>query len=328
MSAVDYVTLGGSDLRISRIGLGMLSVGANPDRPWVLDEQSAAPIVRRAVEGGINFFDTADSYNHGESEVATGRLLRRFARRQQVVLATKVGLGPAPVGEADLSAAHIGEAIDGSLRRLGTDYVDLYQIHRFDPRTELDETMGALGELVRAGKVRWVGASSMYAWQFERAHAVAQRADGPRFVSMQAHYNLIYREEEREMVPLCLDRGVGVVAWSPLARGLLAGNRSRRGVPRTTRARTDTFPDGRYEDPSDLDVVERLAAVAARRGVAPAQVALAWLLDRPALAAALVGATRVEHVVDAIDATGLRLDDDERASLEAPYRPHAVHGHR
>ncbi len=324
---VDYVNLGHSDLRISRIGLGMLSFGVNPERPWVLDEESAAPIVRRALEGGINFFDTAASYNHGQSEVVTGRLLKKFVARENVIVATKVLMPTSPGEPTHLSGENIRASIDQSLRRLAMDYVDLYQVHRFDPLTPVDETMGALNELVLAGKVRWIGASSMYAWQFQKSQFAAERAGQSQFVSMQDHYNLIYREEEREMIPLCLDQGVSVIPWSPLARGILAGNRSVLGAALTPRARTDTFPDGRYEHPGDLDVIERLSEVAAHHGVPSAQIALAWLLHQPAVAAPIIGATRLQHVIDALDAVALRLDGHERVWLEAPYQPHAVHGH-
>lgn len=322
---MDYVTLGSSNLRISRIGLGMLSVGVNADRPWTLDDESSAPLVRTAIEGGINFFDTADSYNHGQSERLTGRLLRRFARRDEVVIATKVGLDSPASNDANLSAAHIGRAIDGSLRRLGTDYVDLYQLHRFDPHTPLVETIGALNELVNLGKVRWIGASSMHADQFERLMDAAELV-GARFVSMQGHYNLIYREEERRMIPLCAGRDVGYTAWSPLARGVLAGNRTD-GAVRTTRAETDTFPDGRYEHPSDRAVIDRLAIVAARRGVSSARIALAWLAHHAAVAAPIIGATRADHVTDAIESLRVELSADERSWLEAPYVRHRLHGH-
>lgn len=325
---MDYTTLGTSDLRVSRVALGMLSFGTNADRPWVLDEEAAAPIVRRAIEEGINFFDTADSYNHGQSEVVTGRLLRAYTRRDEAVIATKVFVAMNPDENGPrLTRERIHAAIDDSLRRLDTDYVDLYQIHRFDPRTPVDETMGALDELVRVGKVRWIGASSMFAWQFQKAQFAAERAGGARFVAMQNHYNLIYREEEREMIPLCVDQGVGIIPWSPLARGILAGNRSIEGTARTTRAKTDTFPDGRYDHRADQGVVEELSRIATNRGVAQAQVALAWLLHQPAVVAPIVGATALHHVTDALEATSLQLDADERAALEAPYRPHDVHGH-
>ncbi len=242
---MDYVNLGRSGLRVSRVGLGMLSFGSDPTRPWVLDESAAAPIVRRALEGGINFFDTADSYNAGESEVVTGRLLRRFARRDEVVVATKVFMptrsGPNGGG---LSRRHILSSIDGSLRRLNTDYVDLYQVHRFDPRVPVEETMGVLKEVVASGKARYLGASSMYAWQFQKLQFAATRMGGDHFISMQNHYNLIYREEEREMIPLCVDQGIGVIPWSPLARGLIAGLSSQRGRTQPTPARPPQFTDG------------------------------------------------------------------------------------
>jgi aryl-alcohol dehydrogenase-like predicted oxidoreductase len=323
---VQYVNLGRTGLRVSRICLGMMSYGHNEERPWALTEEAAEPIVRRAVESGIIFFDTADVYNGGESEVITGRLLRQlFGTREEYVVATKVH-GRTMPGEngAGLSRKHILASIDGSLQRLGLDYVDLYQIHRWDPRTPVEETMEALHDVVRAGKTRYIGASSMYAWQFAKAQAVART----RFVSMQNHYNLVYREEEREMIPQCIDQGVGVLPWSPLARGLLAGNRTREGERLTTRARTDPFGDSLYTTPElDFAVVDRVAEVAAARGVPPAQVALAWLLHRPGVTAPIVGATRLEHLEDAIAAEGLSLDDGEIARLEEPYVPHAVSGH-
>ncbi len=325
---MQYANLGRSGLRVSRLCLGMLSFGSNADRPWVLDEEAAAPIVRRAIEAGIIFFDTADSYNNGESEIVTGRLLQRFSTRDEVVIATKVFM-PMTSGENGwgLSRKHVLAAIDASLVRLKTDYVDLYQIHRFDPQVPVEETMGVLDEVVKAGKARYIGASSMYAWQFQKAQFAAERAGGQRFISMQNHYNLIYREEEREMLPLCFDQGVGVIPWSPLARGVLAGNLSRRGEKRTLRARSDTFPDGTYDQPSDFDVVDRVSAVAARRGVPGAQVALAWLLQQHTVVAPIIGATKISHIDDAVDATSLELDPDETASLEAPYLPHPIHGH-
>jgi aryl-alcohol dehydrogenase-like predicted oxidoreductase len=306
----------------------MLSFGNDSDRPWVLNEEAAAPFVRRAIETGIIFFDTADAYNNGQSEVATGKLLRRFATRDEVVVATKVFMPMTP-GENGwgLSRKHIFSAIDASLTRLDMDYVDLYQIHRFDSRVPVEETMGALDEVVKAGKTRYIGASSMYAWQFQKAQFAAERAGGQRFISMQNHYNLIYREEEREMLPLCLDQGVGVIPWSPLARGVLAGNLSRNGEQRTTRARTDTFPDGNYDQLSDFDVVDQVSAVAARRGVPAAQVALAWLLHQPAVVSPIIGATKISHIDDAVAATSLNLEADELAFLEAPYLPHPIQGH-
>jgi aryl-alcohol dehydrogenase-like predicted oxidoreductase len=322
---VEYVNLGGTGLRVSRICLGMMSYGRDESRPWALDEEAAAPIVRRAVEGGIIFFDTADVYNGGQSEVITGRLLRQlFGTREEYVVATKVH-GRTMPGEngAGLSRKHILASIDASLERLGLDYVDLYQIHRFDPRTPIEETMEALHDLVRAGKARYIGASSMYAWEFAKAQSVAPT----RFVSMQNHYNLVYREEEREMIPQCIDQGVAVLPWSPLARGLLAGTRTREGEKLTTRAQTDSFGDSLYTPEVDFAVVDRTVEVAGARDVAPAQVALAWLLARPGVTAPIVGATKLAHLEDALAAEQLALSADEVARLEEPYVPHAIAGH-
>jgi 1-deoxyxylulose-5-phosphate synthase len=320
-----YVNLGSTGLRVSRVCLGMMSYGTGSDRAWVLDEDAAEPIVKAAVDGGVTFFDTADVYSGGASEVATGRLLgKMFASRDDYVLATKV-FSPVGSGENDrgLSSKHIMAGIDNSLSRLGTDYVDLYQIHRWDPTTPVAETMEALHDVVKAGKARYIGASSMYAWQFAKAQYVAPT----RFVSMQNHYNLVYREEEREMIPLCLDQGVAVIPWSPLARGVLAGNRTRDGQRHTTRANSDAFGDTLYNQPSDFDVVDACVSVAADRGVPPAQVALAWLLHRPGVTAPIVGATRLGHMTDALAAEELTLSPDEMARLEAPYQPHPVLGH-
>src|SRR6478672_3874892 len=317
-----YVNLGATGLRVSRICLGMMSYGKHPSREWTLDEKGAEPIVRRAVEGGIFFFDTADVYNGGQSEVITGQLLRKlFPTREEYVLATKVNgrTMPGPNG-AGLSRKHILASIDASLTRLGLDYVDLYQIHRWHPGTPIEETMDALHDVVRAGKARYIGASSMYAWQFAKAQSVAPT----RFVSMQNHYNLVYREEEREMIPQCLDRGVGVLPWSPLARGLLAGTRTREGERLTRRARTDRFGDSLYTPDVDFAVVDRTAEVAATRGVPSAQVALAWLLHKPGVTAPIVGATKLEHLEDAIEAANLSLSPEEIERLEEPYVPHPV----
>src|SRR6201997_1209421 len=280
---MQYVNLGATGLQVSRICLGMMSYGKHESRPWTLDESGAEPIVRRAVDGGINFFDTADVYNGGESEVLPGRLLRKlFGMREEYVLATKVN-GRTMPGEngAGLSRKHIMASIDASLGRLELDYVDLYQIHRWDPNTPIEETMDALHDVVHAGKARYIGASSMFAWQF----AKAQAAGATRFVSMQNHYNLVYREEEREMIPQCIDQGVAVLPWSPLARGLLAGNRTREGDKLTTRAQTDSFGDSLYIPDVDFAVVDRAAEVASRRGVPTAQVSLAWLLQKPGVTA-------------------------------------------
>jgi 1-deoxyxylulose-5-phosphate synthase len=324
---MDQIRLGSTGLHVSRVCLGMMSYGNDSDRPWVLDEDAAEPIVRRAVEGGITFFDTADVYSGGASEVATGRLLPKYIAREEVVVATKVNgaMTPGPNGRG-LSRKHILAGIDASLERLGMDYVDLYQIHRWDPRTPIEETMEALHDVVRAGKARYIGASSMYAWQFAKAQRVAERHGWTPFVSMQNHYNLVYREEEREMIPQCIDQGVGVIPWSPLARGLLTGTRTRAGEKKTIRAETDAFGDSLYGD-QDFDVVERAAEVAGERDVPPAQVALAWLLHRPGVTAPIVGATKIGHLEDALAAADLALSEDEVARLEEPYVPHPVIGH-
>jgi aryl-alcohol dehydrogenase-like predicted oxidoreductase len=324
---MDQIRLGRTGLHVSRVCLGMMSYGNDSDRPWVLDEAAAEPIVRRAVEGGITFFDTADVYSAGASEVATGRLLPKYISREEVVVATKVNgaMTPGPNGRG-LSRKHILSGIDASLGRLGMDYVDLYQIHRWDPHTPIEETMEALHDVVRAGKARYIGASSMYAWQFAKAQRVAERHGWTPFVSMQNHYNLVYREEEREMIPQCIDQGVGVIPWSPLARGLLTGTRSRSGEKRTIRAETDGFGDSLYGQ-QDFDVVDRAAEVAAERGAPAAQVALAWLLGKPGVTAPIVGATKLGHLEDALAAADLSLTEDEVARLEEPYVPHPVIGH-
>ena len=322
---MDYVNLGRTGLRVSRVCLGMMSYGKHESREWALEQDEAEPIVRRAVEGGITFFDTADVYNGGQSEVITGRLLRKlFGMREEYVVATKVH-GQTMPGEngRGLSRKHIMASIDASLRRLELDYVDLYQIHRWDPRTPISETMDALHDVVKAGKARYLGASSMFAWQFAKAQSIAVTP----FVSMQNHYNLVYREEEREMIPQCLDQGVGVIPWSPLARGLLAGNRTREGERLTTRANTDRFGDALYRPEIDFDVVDRLTQVAQARGAPSAQVALAWLLHKPGVTAPIVGATKLGHLEDALAAERLELSEEEIAALEEPYVPHAVAGH-
>jgi 1-deoxyxylulose-5-phosphate synthase len=325
---MDYVNLGATGLRVSRVCLGMMSFGNDSERAWVLDEDAAEPIVRAAVEGGITFFDTADTYSGGASEVATGRLLSKLLAREEMVVATKVFMPMTP-GEngGGLSRKHILSAIDASLQRLNMDYVDLYQIHRWDPRTPIEETMQALHDVVRAGKARYIGASSMFAWQFAKAQHAVDTNGWTRFVSMQPHYNLIYREEEREMIPLCIDQGIGVIPWSPLARGVLAGNRTRGGERRTTRSDSDPFTDHLYSQPTDFDVVERVAEVAAERDTSPARIALAWLLHKPGVTAPIVGATKLEHLQDALAAEQLTLTDEEIGRLEEPYAPHPVLGH-
>jgi aryl-alcohol dehydrogenase-like predicted oxidoreductase len=324
---MDQIRLGSTGLHVSRVCLGMMSYGNDSDRPWALDEAAAEPIIRRAVEGGITFFDTADVYSQGASEVATGRLVGKLLSRDEAVIATKVHgqMTPGPNGRG-LSRKHVLSAIDASLQRLGMDYVDLYQIHRWDKETPIEETMEALHDVVRAGKARYIGASSMYAWQFARAQHVAERNGWTPFISMQNHYNLLYREEEREMIPLCINDGIGVIPWSPLARGLLTGTRTREGERRTTRAQTDGFQDVLY-GAADFDVVDRLDEVAGERGLPPAQVALAWLLNKPGVTAPIVGATRLEHLEDALAAAELTLSAEEIARLEEPYVPHPVIGH-
>jgi aryl-alcohol dehydrogenase-like predicted oxidoreductase len=326
---MEYVRLGSTGLKVSRICLGMMSFGDPARRKWALDEQDAEPIVRRAVEGGVTFFDTADMYSSGVSEEITGHLLDKFFQsRDDYVLATKVfnPMGPGP-NDRGLSRKHILAGIDASLRRLGTDYVDLYQTHRWDYDTPIEETMEALHDVVRAGKARYIGASSMYAWQFAKAQHVAERNGWTRFVSMQNYYNLVYREEEREMIPLCIDQGVGVIPWSPLARGLLAGNRGRGGEKRTVRANNDEFGDSLYTD-EDFAVADTVVEVAGEKGIKPAQVALAWLLSRPGVTAPILGATKVEHLEDGLGALDVALTDDEVKRVEAPYRPHPIRGHQ
>jgi aryl-alcohol dehydrogenase-like predicted oxidoreductase len=324
-----YARLGSTGLKVSRICLGMMSFGDKASRKWALDQGEAEPIVRRAAEGGITFFDTADVYSDGVSEEITGRLLSKlFANRDDYVLATKVfnpmGEGP---NDRGLSRKHIMSAIDASLRRLGTDYVDLYQIHRFDPETPVEETMEALHDIVRAGKARYIGASSMYAWQFAKMQYTADLNGWDRFVSMQNHYNLAYREEEREVIPFCIDQGVGIIPWSPLARGLLTGTRGPGGEKRTLRAQTDEFGDSLYSD-EDFAVVDALNAVAQERNLPPAQIALAWLLHKPGVTAPIVGATKLQHLEDALAAVDVTLTEEEIKRLEAPYRPHPIRGHQ
>ena len=322
-----YAHVGASGLEISRIVLGMMSFGNTSERAWHLDIDAARPLVRRAAEAGITAYDTADVYDRGVSEQVTGELLREvFTRREDYVLATKVyyPMSEAP-GDRGLSRRHILSSIDASLRRLGTDHVDLYYIHRWDYATPVEETMEALDAVVRAGKARYLGASSMYAWQLARAQDVAERNGWHRFVAMQNHYHLAYREEEREMVPLCMDQAVGVLPYSPLARGLLTGTRSRGGGGSTRRSGNDPAAGTLYSD-ADFDVVDALVDVALDLGRPPAQVALAWLRDRPGVTAPIVGVTRSRHLEDALASLDLDLGPDECARLEAPYRPHPVAG--
>jgi 1-deoxyxylulose-5-phosphate synthase len=318
---IGQLRLAGSGLFVSRLALGMMSYGPDPDRAWALDEEAAEPIVRRALEAGFTFFDTADMYSGGASEIVTGRLLRKLVSREEVVVATKVfyPTTPGPNGRG-LSRKHVLAAIDASLERLGMDYVDLYQIHRFDPETPVEETMQVLDEIVRAGKARYVGASAMRAWRFAKLQAAAIDNGWTPFVSMQNRYNLLYREEEREMIPQCLDQGVAVIPYSPLAQGYLAGTHTRGGEARTLRAAGARAGPGMYGRPVDFDVIDRVSEIARARGVAPAQVALAWLLSKPGVTAPIIGATKIEHVDDAAAATQLSLTADEVAALEQPYR--------
>jgi 1-deoxyxylulose-5-phosphate synthase len=318
---IEQVRLGASGLYVSRLALGMMSFGDTSRRAWVLDEQAAEPIVRHALDRGITFFDTADMYAGGASEIVTGRLLRKLISRDEVVVATKVfyPTTPGPNG-GGLSRKHILAAIDASLQRLQLDYVDLYQVHRWDEQTPIEETMEALHDVVHAGKARYLGASTMAAWQFAKAQAVAERNGWTRFISMQNHYNLLYREEEREMIPLCLDQGVGVIPYSPLARGLLA--RATDGNHPTARAQSDPIQDRLYNQPGDADVIAQTVDLARQRDVPAAKVALAWLLHNPAVTAPVIGVTRTSHIDDAAAATSLVLAPDERAQLERPYRLH------
>jgi aryl-alcohol dehydrogenase-like predicted oxidoreductase len=322
--ALEQVTLGTSSLRVSRVALGMMSYGADPERAWALDAEAAEPIVRYAVENGLTFFDTADMYSNGASEVVTGRLVRKLLPREEAVVATKVFYPVEPGGRGGLSRAHILEAIDASLGRLQMDYVDLYQIHRWDDETPIEETMEALHDVVQSGKACYLGASTMRAWQFAKAQHIAEANGWTRFVSMQNRYNLLYREEEREMIPQCLDQQVALLPYSPLAQGFLAGTQSRQGARHTERARARSTTDGMYSRSCDFDISERVAAIASERGVRPAQVALAWLMSKPGVTAPIMGATRAEHVDDAVAATRLTLTPAEIEQLEALYQPRAV----
>lgn len=325
---MEYIRLGETGLKVSRICLGMMTYGTPEWRDWVLPEDQGRPFVQRALELGINFFDTADVYSHGVSEEILGRAVRDFSRRQDVVIATKVYFplqhGP---NEGGLSRLHIMQSIDDSLARLGTDYVDLYQIHRWDEDTPIEETLEALHDIVKAGKARYVGASSMYAWQFSKALYTADLHSWAHFVSMQNHYNLVYREEEREMIPLCLDQGIGVIPWSPLARGFLAGNRDREGWGPTARAKSDDFSHNMYYRDQDFQVVERVRRVAEAHGATPAQIALAWLLGKPGVTAPILGASKMPHLEQAVEALEIKLTEAEVETLEEAYRPHPVLGH-
>lgn len=324
---MEYVNLGSTGLKVSRICLGCMTYGNKSWREWVLEEAESRPFIRRALELGITFFDTADVYSRGGSETILGRALKEFGPpREKVVIATKVNgvMGDDP-NQRGLSRKHIMHAIDASLQRLGTDYVDLYQIHRFDYATPMEETLQALNDVVRAGKALYIGASSMFAWQFATYLHLARTEGWTRFATMQNHYNLLYREEEREMIPLCLSERVGLIPWSPLARGVLAGNRQAG----TTRARTDEFTRSMYTKTQEADerVVDRVAKLAERHGVPPARIALAWLLHKPAVTAPIVGASKPHHLEDAVAALDIKLSAEDIAALEAPYVPHPVLGH-
>jgi aryl-alcohol dehydrogenase-like predicted oxidoreductase len=326
---MEYVNLGSTGLKVSRICLGTMTYGAKRWREWVLEEEESRPFIRRALELGINFFDTADMYSDGVSEQILGRALKDFGPpRDRAVIATKVfnPMGDDP-NQRGLSRKHIFHAIDDSLQRLGTEYVDLYQIHRFDYQTPIEETLTALHDVVKMGKALYIGASSMYAWQFAKMLYAADQLHLTRFVSMQNHYNLIYREEEREVIPLCRDQRIGIVPWSPLARGFLAGNRSPQGYGETIRAKTDNYAHNLYYQQSDFAVVDRVSEIAQKRGVPNAQVALAWVLQQPGITAPIIGASKMQHLDDAMAALGLRLDAAELNALAEPYRPHPVLGH-
>ncbi len=345
---MDYTRLGKSGLKVSRICLGMMTYGSPKWRPWVLDETASRPFIKRAVEAGINFFDTANLYSNGLSEILTGKLLREYAKRDEVIIATKVYFhvsdsigadaaslksGGIPPNTSGLSRKHIFAACDASLKRLNTDYIDLYQIHRWDYDTPIEETMEALNDLVRSGKVRYIGASSMWAWQFAKAQQVAKEHNWSQFISMQNHYNLAYREEEREMIPLCRDQGIGIIPWSPLGRGFLAGNRkmddkdATKNNSATARAKSDEQAMRYFYRDADFEVVDTLTKVAQSKGLSNAQVAYSWLLHK-GVTAPIVGASKPEHLEQAIAAADVKLTADEIAALEAPYRPHKVTGHR
>ncbi|OUL19207.1 aldo/keto reductase [Nostoc sp. RF31YmG] len=324
-----YVNLGKTGLKVSRITLGTMTYGSRKLREWVLEEEESRPFIKLALDLGINFFDTADVYSLGASEEIVGRALKDFAQRDQVAIATKVhgkvGDGP---NDRGLSRKHIFDSIDASLRRLQTDYVDLYQIHRWDYETPIEETLEALHDIVKVGKVRYLGISSVFAWQLAKALYTADIHGWTRFVSIQNHYNLVYREEEREVIPLALDQGIGIIPWSPLARGFLAGNRSKSDYGETLRAKTDEFAHNLYYQDSDFQVVDRVVELAAKRDVKPTQIALAWLLHQPGVTSPIIGASKIEHLKEAVEAVDLELSEEELKFLEEPYTPHPILGHQ
>jgi aryl-alcohol dehydrogenase (NADP+) len=325
---MNYIRLGKTGLKVSRLCLGCMTYGSSRWRDWVLNEEDARPFIKKALEAGINFFDTADVYSLGQSEVVLGRALKEYAKREEVVVATKVysPMGDKP-NRSGLSRKYIMHAVDDSLRRLGTDYIDLYQIHRWDGGTPIEETLETLHDVVKAGKARYIGASSMYAWQFSKALYLADRHGWSRFVSMQNHYNLIYREEEREMIPLCRDQGIAVIPWSPLARGFLAGNRNLENKGETTRARTDEFAHHMYYREGDFTIAGRVMELAEKRGVRPAQIALAWMLSKNDVTAPIIGASKLHYLDDAIAGLEMKLTAEEIKFLEELYIPHPVLGH-
>ena len=326
---MQYLNLGKTGLKVSRLCLGMMSYGSKKWREWVLEEADAKPFIKRALDAGINFFDTADVYSLGESERVTGKLLRDLGvNRQNIIVATKVnGQMSDDVNDKGLSRKHILDSIDKSLQRLQMEYVDLYQIHRWDYDVPIEETLEALNDIVRAGKARYIGASSMFAWQFAKALHTSERHGWAKFVSMQNHYNLAYREEEREMIPLCIDQGIGLIPWSPMARGFFAGDRKRGGGGETTRSNSDPFANNLYFREEDFAVADRVAEVAREHGVTGSQIALAWVLQKPYVRSPIIGATKMEHLEQAIAALDIKLSTEEMKKLEEPYKPHPVLGH-
>ena len=325
---MEYINLGKSGLKVSRLCLGAMSYGSTEWRKWVLNEAEGRPFIKRALESGITFFDTADMYSLGRSEEILGKAMNDFARRDQVIIATKVfhRIGPGP-NDQGLSRKHIMDGIDASLRRLQMEYVDLYQIHRWDYSTPIEETMDALNDVVRSGKARYIGASSMFAYQFATAQIVAERNGWTKFISMQNHYNLIYREEEREMIPYCRQEGIGIIPWSPLARGFLAGNRTKNKSGETQRAVLDDYAHQLYYQDADFQILDRVIQLARKKGCKPIQIALAWLLHKPGVTAPIIGATKLEHLDDAIAAMEIKLGQEDCKFLEEPYTPHPILGH-
>jgi aryl-alcohol dehydrogenase (NADP+) len=326
---MEYVNLGKTGMKVSRLCLGMMSYGSKTWRDWILEEADAKPFVKRALDAGINFFDTADVYSLGESERVTGNLLKELGvNRQNVIIATKVnGQMSDDINDKGLSRKHILDSIDKSLQRLQMDHVDIYQIHRWDYEVPIEETLEALNDVVRAGKARYIGASSMFAWQFARALHTSEKHGWTKFVSMQNHYNLAYREEEREMIPLCIDQGIGLIPWSPMARGFFAGDRKRGGGGSTVRSNSDPFSNSLYFREEDFIVADRVAEVAKQRGVTGSQVALAWIVQKPYVHSPIIGATKMDHLDQAIAALDIQLSNEEIRKLEEPYQPHPILGH-